>query len=112
MGIFKVSLASKSIQRGCYGILLWEQGLARLFRQPYVEFSFFVFRIRIDGGVIAALRRLHIAHHPGGGFGGDLLELHVATDLPRVGAKPQQRPVVVEHFFEMWNHPILIDAVA
>ena len=112
MRIFKVGRPVKSIQRGRHGILLWEQGLARFFRQPYVELAFFVFRIGVDGGVVTAFRRLHFAHHPRGGFGGDLFELRVAADAPRVAAKAQQRPVVVEHFLEMRNHPILVHAVA
>jgi hypothetical protein len=79
---------------------------------PDVVLAFLALRVGIERGVIAAVGRLHFAHHPGRGFFGDAGEQGVAALRPGVGAERQQRPVVVEHFFEVGNFPALVDAVA
>src|SRR5207244_7331622 len=79
---------------------------------PDVELAFLVLAIGIEGGVVAALGRLHLAREPARGlFRAARIERR-ASDEPGVGEQPEQRAVVVKHLLEVRDGPLGIDAVA
>ena len=81
-------------------------------RVPHVELAFVAFRVRVERRPVAACGRLHVAHDPVCGFGRDAAEQLFAGRERRVRVDAQQLAVVVQHLFEVRNHPVLIDGVA
>ena len=55
---------------------------------------------------------MHFAHHPLGGFDGHAFKNNIASGERGIGVERQQQAVVVQHFFEVRNHPVLIHRVA
>ena len=88
-----------------------EQSFDLLWR-PHVVLAFDTFRIRIQGGVVAARGRLHFAHDPSSRLLRSCLEQRIACDLKHLGTQRKQWAVVVEHFLEVRNHPLVVYRVA
>ena len=55
---------------------------------------------------------LHLAHQPFGGLSHRLIEQRIGTDGERVGVHAEQRAVVVQHLFEVRNHPARVGGIA
>ncbi len=113
---FKISAPVEAVIRRRHLPFRRGQQRPRCIRRPHIELALMTFRIGIQGRVITAARRLHFAHHPGGGLPGaarkQLLLLIVLRDQPGIGQEAQQRTVVVKHFFEMRDGPGRIHRVA
>ena len=109
---FEIGRLVKTVMR-CDNRIFRRRGVAADFcRRPHVELAFLVLGVGIQGRVITALRRLHFAHDPAGGFDCNALEERISCCPPGIGIQAQQRPVVVEHFLEMRDRPALVHAVA
>ncbi len=98
--------------RGERQVFLLGQELLRLLAAPDVELALLVLAVCIERGVVAALRRLHLAHDPPRGLPGATRVEHVVRHEPDVGEQGEQRAVVVEHLLEVRDHPLRVDAVA
>ena len=79
---------------------------------PDIELAFRALGVRVEARVVAALRRLHLAQHPSGGFGGDARVKRLSSRGVGIGKQIEQRPVVVKHLLEVRNGPGRIGAVA
>ena len=71
-----------------------------------------MFRVGIQRSVVAALRRLHLAHHPACGLLHYASEQRIAAAQPCVAIQTEQQAVVVQHLLEMRDVPACIHAVA
>ena len=90
-----------------------ELGAGRV-RGPEVEAALLPLGVRVEGGVEAALRPLHLADRPAGGLAGGPLEevLAPGPEPGRLGAEGEERPVVVQHLLEVRDHPFAVHRVA
>ena len=79
---------------------------------PDVELALVAFGVGVEARVVAALRRLHLVHHPCRGLGRHARIGRVAAGERGVGVHREQRAVVVQHLFEVRDHPLRIDRVA
>ena len=93
-------------------ILVLGQQFPDLFAAPQVVLAFLAFRVGIQGCVVATGVVLHLAHQPVCGVTYRLLEQQIRANRQRIGVQRQQRTVVVEHFFEVRNHPLRIGCIA
>src|SRR5258708_19538495 len=80
--------------------------------RPDEELSFLALAVGILGRVEAVLGTGHFAEHIVENLARDAEELGLVQRASRVKVEPRQQRVVVEHFFEMWNQPSIVDAVA
>ncbi len=92
--------------------LVFVQQRTHLLARPDVVLAFLVLRIGVERRIVAALRRLHLAHHPGCGLLAHAREQRIAGNQPGVRVQLQQRSVVVKHLLEVRDQPVLIHAVA
>ena len=95
-----------------HAILLFCEKTAHLVAIPHIELAFLVLAICIERGVVTAFGRLHLPHDPRRGLFGAALVERILCHEPRVSEQGEQRPVVVQHFLEVGDHPLRIDAVA
>src|SRR5262249_15011332 len=109
---FEVGCAVQSVIRLDGRVLFGREHLAYLGRRPDVELSFLVLGVSVERRVKAALRGLHLAHHPLHGLPYHALERRLPGDQPRIAVESEQRRVVVEHLLEVRDAQILVDAVA
>ena len=93
-------------------VLVRAEERAHFVAVPDIELALLVLAIGIERGVVAAFRRLHLAREPRGGLGCAAGVKLGGPDEPDIGEKSQERPVVIEHFLEVGNGPVRIDAVA
>ena len=85
-----------------------EQG-RHLGRGPDIEQTLLSLAVRIQAGVVAACGRLHLAHQPlGRALTGVLEQRALSPGFPCLGIDGQQLAVVVEHLFEVRDHPLRI----
>ena len=108
----EIRLAVEAVVRRDDGVLLGRQQPRDLARRPDVELALLVLGVRVERRVVAAFRRLHLAHHPLRGLPGNAGEKRLPGRRPALGVEPQQRAVVVEHFLEVRDGPGRIHRVA
>ncbi len=109
---FEISGLVEAVQRFDDEVFVGREQPFDLVAAPDVELAFFAFGIRVDGAEVTAVWMLHLAHQPRGGFSHGAVEQRIGTDRERVGIHAQQRAVVVQHLFEVRNHPARIGRVA
>src|SRR5688572_32355455 len=73
----------------------------------YVELALVPLGIGVEGRVVAAFGRLHLAHHPLGGLDADALEERPARGAPGIGVEAQQ-PRSEEHTSELQSQSKLV----
>ncbi len=112
MRILEIGRSVQAVTGREHRVLVRRNEGSRLLRGPHVEFAFFVLRVGVERGVVAAFRGLHFAHHPARSLLGNAREQRIARRCPGLGVQAQQRAVVVEHFLEVRDLPFRVHAVA
>jgi hypothetical protein len=79
---------------------------------PHVVLAFVALRVRVEARVISALRRLHLAQHPAGGLARHARIQRIAAGERGLCVDGEQLGVVVQHFLEVRDHPVLVHRVA
>ena len=88
------------------------QNFADLIRGPDMETAFFAAGVGIDARSIAAVSLSHGGFQPAGNARGGLFQFGAVPAFRTFRVQRQQLCIVVEHFFEVGNGPVLIDTVA
>ena len=112
MRVLEIGRSIETVYRRRHGVFLGGQQRADFIGRPHVEPAFMAFAVGIQRRIETALRRAHFAQQPADDALCGVLEQGFAGQCPGVGIQVQQRAVVVEHFFEVRDEPLLVDGVA
>src|SRR3569833_4782648 len=110
--LLEYGLIIEAVAPGDDGIFHLVQRRADFVRRPTINPAFLAFRVGVERGVLAAVRRLRLAYGPAWGLVDDAQQQWIVRDLQGPAVQREQCTIVVQHFFEMRNIPLRIDAVA
>ena len=88
------------------------EGVVDLALGPDIELAFLAFAVGIEAAGESAVRRRHLAQHPGDGFGDTRGVERRFGVLPDQGEQVDELRVVVKHLLEMRHQPDLVHRVA
>src|SRR5207237_3851648 len=80
--------------------------------RPHIELAFFAFAVSVEARPERAIGRTHLAYEEADDCACNVAERGLARCTAQIGIKREQRTVVVEHFLEVRNRPLSVDAVA
>ena len=79
--------------------------------RPDVELALLAIAVGVEARKECAVLRAHLARQPADDAVRDLRVARITGHSREVGVERNERPVVVEHLFEMRNRPLGVDAV-
>src|SRR5689334_7513539 len=110
--MLKVSARRDVIHFAKHPAAIFAQNRRNLLRLPNVELSFLSFA----AGIFSAVKSAGLVRHPAedviASLARDAAEEGIRSGLIRFEISIGQQRVVVEHLFEMWHEPALVNAVA
>ena len=108
----KVGFAVETIVASQVTVFVVVQQRADLIGGPDVKAPLLALAVRIQRCVVATFGRLHLPDDPLSGSTGSRLKQWFCRRPPEVAVEAKQGAVIVEHLFEVWDHPRVIGRIA